>query len=75
MAVAQEIDDPEDEKPDDWVDEEEIDDPEATKPEDWDDDAPATIPDMDAAKPEVHRTRCTRWMRLPGVFPHTVCTS
>lgn len=47
----EEIDDPEDEKPDDWVDEAQIADPEATKPEDWDEDAPATILDMDAEKP------------------------
>ena len=49
----EEIDDPEDEKPDDWVDEAKIADPEATKPDDWDEDAPPTIPDMDAVKPSV----------------------
>ena len=31
-----EIDDPDDKKPEDWVDEAKIDDPEATKPDDWD---------------------------------------
>jgi len=46
-----EIDDPSDEKPEDWVDEAQIEDPSATKPEDWDEDAPAMIPDMDAVKP------------------------
>ena len=46
-----EIDDPEDKKPEDWVDEAKIKDPEATKPEDWDEDAPKEIPDMDAEKP------------------------
>lgn len=47
-----EIDDPEDKKPSDWVDESEIPDPEATKPDDWDEDAPYMIEDMDAEKPE-----------------------
>ena len=46
------IPDPEDEKPDDWVDEAQIPDPEATKPDDWDEDAPALIPDESAVKPE-----------------------
>ncbi|GJJ13157.1 hypothetical protein Clacol_007408 [Clathrus columnatus] len=47
-----EIDDPEDFKPEDWVDEARISDPDATKPADWDEDAPYEIPDMDAVKPE-----------------------
>ncbi|EIM92379.1 Calreticulin-domain-containing protein [Stereum hirsutum FP-91666 SS1] len=47
-----EIDDPEDFKPDDWVDAKKIADPEATKPEDWDEDAPYEIPDEEAEKPE-----------------------
>ncbi|KAI9593289.1 Calreticulin family-domain-containing protein [Syncephalis fuscata] len=47
-----EIDDPEDKKPEDWVDEERIEDPEAKKPEDWDEDAPYQIPDPEAKKPE-----------------------
>ncbi|KAH8835020.1 Calreticulin family-domain-containing protein [Flagelloscypha sp. PMI_526] len=47
-----EIDDPEDKKPEDWVDEKMIDDPEATKPEDWDEDAPYEILDEEAEKPE-----------------------
>merc|ERR1711998_502170 len=34
-----EIDDPEDKKPSDWVDEAEMDDPEAKKPDDWDDES------------------------------------
>lgn len=46
-----EIDDPEDKKPSDWVDEAQIDDPEDKKPEDWDKE-PATIPDPEAKKPE-----------------------
>ena len=47
-----EIDDPEDFKPEDWVDTKRIADPEAKKPEDWDEDAPYEIPDMDAEMPE-----------------------
>lgn len=47
-----EIDDPEDTKPDDWVDEAKIPDPDASKPDDWDEDAPMQIPDEDAVKPE-----------------------
>ena len=47
-----EIDDPEDKKPEDWIDEKRIADPDATKPEDWDEDAPYEIPDEEATKPE-----------------------
>ena len=47
-----EIDDPEDSKPGDWVDEPKMPDPEATKPEDWDEDQPAMIPDAAATRPE-----------------------
>ena len=47
-----EIDDPEDSKPADWVDDAKIDDPEAVKPDDWDEDAPREIPDEEAEKPE-----------------------
>jgi calnexin len=49
---AKMIDDPEDEKPGDWVDEAEIKDPEASKPDDWDEDAPAQIKDPAASMPE-----------------------
>jgi len=45
------IDDPSDEKPDDWVDDARIEDPKATKPNDWDESAPATIVDEAATKP------------------------
>ncbi|KAI3626060.1 hypothetical protein CBS9595_001421 [Malassezia furfur] len=45
------IDDPNDFKPADWVDEPEIPDPKAKKPKDWDEDAPAMIPDPNAKKP------------------------
>ncbi|SPO04218.1 probable calcium-binding protein precursor cnx1 [Cephalotrichum gorgonifer] len=48
----EEIDDPEDSKPEDWVDEARIDDPEASKPEDWDEDAPYEIVDEEATIPE-----------------------
>lgn len=44
------IKDPEDTKPEDWVDDAEIDDPEDSKPEDWD--QPEQIPDPEAEKPE-----------------------
>ncbi|KAI1770912.1 calreticulin precursor [Hypoxylon cercidicola] len=47
-----EIDDPNDKKPEDWVDEARIPDPEAKKPEDWDEDAPFEIVDEEATKPE-----------------------
>ncbi|GME71613.1 unnamed protein product [Ambrosiozyma monospora] len=46
-----EIDDPNDEKPEDWVDQKKIRDPDAVKPEDWDEDAPYLIADPDATKP------------------------
>ena len=39
------IDDPEDAKPEDWVDIAKIPDPEATKPDDWDESAPREIVD------------------------------
>jgi calnexin len=44
--------DPDDTKPEDWVEEAKIADPTASKPDDWDDNAPMTIPDEDAVKPE-----------------------
>ena len=46
-----EIDDPDDKKPEDWVDLAKIDDPEASKPDDWDEDAPKEIADAAAEKP------------------------
>ncbi|KAG1686671.1 hypothetical protein DVH05_006400 [Phytophthora capsici] len=52
VIPEKEIDDPEDSKPDDWVDEKKIRDPNAVKPDDWDEDAPARIPDEDAVKPD-----------------------
>ncbi|KAF5110373.1 hypothetical protein DV453_001028 [Geotrichum candidum] len=48
-----EIDDENDTKPSDWVDNVSIPDPsQSTKPEDWDEDEPAQIPDPEAIKPE-----------------------
>lgn len=52
VQPEKEIDDPEDKKPGDWVDEAKIPDPEATKPDDWDEDAPKKIEDVDAEKPK-----------------------
>ncbi|GMM33752.1 calnexin [Saccharomycopsis crataegensis] len=50
---AKEIDDPNDVKPETWVDDIEIPDPEESdKPEDWDENAPRRIPDPEAVKPE-----------------------
>jgi calnexin len=48
----EEIDDPEDKKPSDWVDDVKIPDSSAVKPDDWDEDAPQKIEDLDAEKPE-----------------------
>ncbi|XP_008103057.2 calnexin isoform X1 [Anolis carolinensis] len=47
-----EIEDPNDQKPEDWDERAKIADPDAVKPDDWDEDAPAKIPDEDAVKPE-----------------------
>ncbi len=46
-----EIDDANDKKPEDWVDEARVSDPEASKPEDWNEDAPYEVVDEDAEKP------------------------
>lgn len=48
----QEINDPSDVKPSDWVDEPKVPDESAVKPEDWDEEAPRMIPDEDATVPE-----------------------
>jgi len=45
------IKDPEQSKPEDWVDDEEIDDPEAVKPDGWGDE-PEMIADPDSSKPD-----------------------
>jgi len=47
-----EINDPEDKKPEDWVDTKRIPDPDSKKPDDWDEDQPYEILDEDAEKPE-----------------------
>ncbi|TMS01739.1 Calnexin [Larimichthys crocea] len=49
---AAEIEDPDDQKPEDWDERPKIQDPAAAKPEDWDEDAPAQVPDEDAVKPD-----------------------
>ena len=46
-----EIDDPNDAKPADWVDDPKMDEPGAAKPDDWDEDAPKLIDDPKASKP------------------------
>ena len=51
LTPEKEIDDPEDSKPSDWIDDPMMVDPEATKPDDWDEDAPRKIEDPDAEKP------------------------
>ncbi|XP_065704878.1 calnexin [Patagioenas fasciata] len=47
-----EIEDPNDQKPEDWDERPKIPDPDAVKPDDWDEDAPAKITDENAVKPE-----------------------
>lgn len=49
MNPDKEIDDPEDKKPGDWVDEAQIRDPTAVKPDDWDEDEPFQIVDEDVS--------------------------
>jgi calnexin len=46
-----EIDDPEDSKPGDWINEPKMSDPAATKPEDWDEDEPSYIEDPKESMP------------------------
>jgi calnexin len=45
------LDDPTDEKPADWPEDERIDDPDARKPDDWDEDAPEYVVDTDRLQP------------------------
>eukprot|EP01068_Selenidium_serpulae_P015344 Selendium_serpulae@DN6201_c0_g1_i1.p1 len=52
LQTPEDIPDPDDEKPDDWVDEPKIADPDSEKPDDWDEDAPEEIEDTDAEKPD-----------------------
>jgi calnexin len=51
VSGPREVDDPEDRKPDDWVDDAEIADPAARRPDDWDEAQPQYIPDPAAAEP------------------------
>jgi len=46
-----EIDDPDDKKPDSWIDDPKMDEPGAKKPDDWDEDAPRQIADPKSEKP------------------------
>lgn len=48
---AKVIDDPEDKKPADWVDDAKMQDSNQSKPDDWDEEAPAQLPDDKAVKP------------------------
>ncbi|CAH2002452.1 unnamed protein product [Acanthoscelides obtectus] len=48
----EEIEDPDDKKPENWDEREKIPDPSATKPDDWDEDAPAQIVDETARMPD-----------------------
>lgn len=58
-----EIDDPEDSKPADWVDEARITDVTASKPADWDENAPMMVPDEAAGMP-------TGWLEAePAMVP------
>ena len=52
LNPPKEIDDPEDKKPEDWVDDAKIPNMLVSKPDDWDEDAPMTIPDESASMPE-----------------------
>lgn len=63
-----EIDDENDKKPEDWVDEKKISDPDAKKPDDWDEDAPYEIEDEDAVKPEGWLDDEPEFVPDPGMF-------
>ncbi|OSX81151.1 hypothetical protein BU14_0025s0032 [Porphyra umbilicalis] len=52
VQPVEQIDDADDKKPDDWVDEAKIEDKTATKPDEWDETAPAQIPDTSATMPD-----------------------
>ena len=52
IAAPRKIPDPEDKKPEDWVEVQQIEDPEDKKPEDWIEDLPEKIKDPQAKKPE-----------------------
>ena len=46
------IPDPDEVKPEDWIDLEYMEDPDASKPDDWDESLPSMIPNLDATKPD-----------------------
>eukprot|EP00761_Pharyngomonas_kirbyi_P012434 gb/GECH01012461.1/.p1 GENE.gb/GECH01012461.1/~~gb/GECH01012461.1/.p1 ORF type:complete len:533 (+),score=161.12 gb/GECH01012461.1/:1-1599(+) len=52
IQPPEQVDDPEDKKPEDWVDDPKMPDPDAVKPDDWDEDEPEKIPDPNDVKPE-----------------------
>eukprot|EP00189_Rhodosorus_marinus_P003254 CAMPEP_0113958286 /NCGR_PEP_ID=MMETSP0011_2-20120614/3304_1 /TAXON_ID=101924 /ORGANISM="Rhodosorus marinus" /LENGTH=527 /DNA_ID=CAMNT_0000969069 /DNA_START=98 /DNA_END=1681 /DNA_ORIENTATION=- /assembly_acc=CAM_ASM_000156 len=52
LQAPEQILDPNDTKPADWVDKKKIKDPNATKPDDWDEDEPQLIEDPEAKKPD-----------------------
>ena len=52
VLLPREIEDPDDEKPDDWEETPMIPDPEAKKPDDWPDDEEEYVEDVDAEMPE-----------------------
>eukprot|EP01080_Neovahlkampfia_damariscottae_P004440 gene4440-7815_t len=52
FTPSKQIDDPNDKKPSDWVDNAEMDDPESKKPDDWDESQPMEIVDPNDKKPD-----------------------
>merc|ERR1719261_1566773 len=61
LTPPKEIDDPNDSKPEEWVDAAKIDDPEASKPDDWDDEE-----DGEWEAPEIANPKCDK---APGCGP------
>ena len=59
LLEPQEIDDPDDKKPSDWVDDPMMDDKDDKKPDDWD--QPKQIADEKAKKPDVGRCCSLCW--------------
>lgn len=52
LQCPQEVPDPSDKKPADWVEQAKIPDASAVKPDDWDEEQPRTVPDESATKPD-----------------------
>lgn len=65
VVPPKQIDDPNDMKPADWVDEAKIPDPAAKKPEDWDEDAPLEIEDASAKMPAGWLTEAPEYVPDP----------